>query len=102
VEENKHKNTTSWLRQILKWFFSAPNRVKPSPLPNRNEPCHFGSGKKYKKCHLQKDELMIASDPSAQIQARLADLQPGRISATHRGLENSKKTISDFVKLKKP
>jgi hypothetical protein len=22
----------------------------------RNEPCHCGSGKKYKKCHLEKDE----------------------------------------------
>jgi len=23
----------------------------------RNEPCHCGSGKKYKKCHLDKDEI---------------------------------------------
>lgn len=23
----------------------------------RNEPCHCGSGKKYKKCHLEKDEV---------------------------------------------
>jgi len=23
----------------------------------RNEPCHCGSGKKYKKCHLAKDEV---------------------------------------------
>ena len=23
----------------------------------RNDPCHCGSGKKYKKCHLEKDEL---------------------------------------------
>ena len=22
----------------------------------RNDPCHCGSGKKYKKCHLEKDE----------------------------------------------
>lgn len=24
----------------------------------RNEPCHCGSGKKYKKCHLEKDEAV--------------------------------------------
>jgi hypothetical protein len=24
--------------------------------PGRNEPCHCGSGKKYKQCHLDKDE----------------------------------------------
>ncbi len=23
----------------------------------RNDPCHCGSGKKYKKCHLEKDEM---------------------------------------------
>ena len=23
----------------------------------RNDPCHCGSGKKYKKCHLDKDEI---------------------------------------------
>jgi hypothetical protein len=25
-------------------------------LPGRNEACHCGSGKKYKNCHLEKDE----------------------------------------------
>jgi hypothetical protein len=28
----------------------------PNPLPGRNDPCHCGSGKKYKQCHLDKDE----------------------------------------------
>ena len=28
----------------------------PDPLPGRNDPCHCGSGKKYKQCHLDKDE----------------------------------------------
>lgn len=27
------------------------------PLVGRNEPCWCGSGKKYKKCHLQQDDL---------------------------------------------
>ncbi len=28
----------------------------PSELPGRNDPCHCGSGKKYKHCCLSKDE----------------------------------------------
>ncbi len=24
----------------------------------RNDPCHCGSGKKYKKCHLEKDQIL--------------------------------------------
>ena len=28
----------------------------PKKLPGRNEPCHCGSGKKYKQCHLDQDE----------------------------------------------
>jgi len=27
----------------------------PVNMPGRNEPCHCGSGKKYKKCHEDKD-----------------------------------------------
>src|SRR5260370_8437746 len=30
--------------------------AKPAPKPGRNEPCHCGSGNKYKKCCLAKDE----------------------------------------------
>jgi hypothetical protein len=28
----------------------------PKKVLGRNEPCHCGSGKKYKQCHLDKDE----------------------------------------------
>lgn len=28
----------------------------PTPPPGRNDPCHCGSGKKYKSCHQDKDE----------------------------------------------
>jgi SEC-C motif-containing protein len=28
-----------------------------TPTPGRNEPCHCGSGRKYKQCHLEKDEV---------------------------------------------
>jgi hypothetical protein len=28
----------------------------PANPPGRNDPCHCGSGRKYKQCHLDKDE----------------------------------------------
>ena len=30
--------------------------AEAKPVPGRNDPCHCGSGKKYKQCHLEKDE----------------------------------------------
>lgn len=29
--------------------------------PDRNDPCHCGSGKKYKNCHMDKDQSGIKS-----------------------------------------
>jgi tetratricopeptide (TPR) repeat protein len=35
----------------------APTSMaKPAPKPGRNDPCHCGSGNKYKKCCLAKDQ----------------------------------------------
>jgi hypothetical protein len=42
------------------------------PRPGRNEPCHCGSGRKYKQCCLQKDEL---SERDARAKA-LAEAAP--------------------------
>jgi tetratricopeptide (TPR) repeat protein len=33
--------------------------AKPAPKPGRNDPCHCGSGNKYKKCCLAKDEVAV-------------------------------------------
>jgi len=33
----------------------------------RNDPCHCGSGKKYKKCCLEKDEAARARESAAQV-----------------------------------
>lgn len=30
--------------------------IPPKKALGRNDPCHCGSGKKYKQCHLEKDE----------------------------------------------
>jgi len=36
---------------------------KPKPIPElrRNDPCWCGSGKKYKRCHLESDERKRAA-----------------------------------------
>ncbi len=34
--------------------------VPPRKLPKRNELCWCGSGLKYKKCHLEQDQLYLA------------------------------------------
>ncbi len=39
-----------------------------TPAPGRNEPCHCGSGRKYKQCCLSKDES-AARDARAQADA---------------------------------
>ena len=43
--------------------------AKPAPKPGRNEPCHCGSGNKYKKCCLAKDEA-AERDSLVKAQAR--------------------------------
>jgi hypothetical protein len=48
--------------------------VRKAPLPGRNDPCHCGSGKKYKKCHLDKDhEETAGPDRIHALDMRLVD-----------------------------
>ena len=42
--------------------------ITPKKAPGRNEPCHCGSKKKYKQCHLDKDET-AAREARATAQA---------------------------------
>jgi hypothetical protein len=39
-----------------------------TPRPGRNEPCHCGSGRKYKQCCLAKDEAASAQARAAAAQ----------------------------------
>ena len=48
----------------------------PNPLPGRNDPCHCGSGKKYKQCHLDKDEV-TARAARAKTAAKEAPAEAG-------------------------
>jgi hypothetical protein len=38
----------------------------------RNDPCHCGSGQKYKKCHLEKDEAARSAELAAAAAAAAA------------------------------
>src|SRR5437667_7908563 len=40
----------------------SPITAPTSARPGRNEPCHCGSGRKYKHCCLQKDEARAAAE----------------------------------------
>jgi len=39
-----------------------PQTFRKAPAPGRNDPCHCGSGKKYKKCHLGRDQEEAGPD----------------------------------------
>lgn len=45
----------------------------------RNDPCHCGSGKKYKQCHLGQDEA-AARESRQKAQAKAAEAEPAPAS----------------------
>jgi SEC-C motif-containing protein len=49
-----HHEIGHFLRRKKRWLFTEGTMVKPKPLSvnkvGRNDPCHCGSGLKYKKC----------------------------------------------------
>jgi tetratricopeptide (TPR) repeat protein len=47
--------------------------AKPAPKPGRNDPCHCGSGNKYKKCCLAKDD---AAERDSLVKAQARREQP--------------------------
>lgn len=60
VSENdlNHHEKSTFVREKGKWFFMDGDAIRPQQARSikigRNEPCHCGSGKKYKKCCLRK------------------------------------------------
>src|SRR5262249_38339551 len=58
---------------------SATLSVMSAARPGRNDPCHCGSGKKYKHCCLQKDEAEAAAAraKAAETQAPAPASEPG-------------------------
>ncbi len=47
-----------------------------SALPGRNEPCHCGSGSKYKKCCLEKDDTARVAAAATKAAAEAASPAP--------------------------
>jgi uncharacterized protein YecA (UPF0149 family) len=64
--------------------FKSSIREIPMEL-GRNEPCHCGSGKKYKKCHIEKDET---ENRKAREKAAL---NAAKVAAAHAEAEPEKK-----------
>jgi methionyl aminopeptidase len=50
--------------------------AQPTALPGRNDPCHCGSGKKYKLCHLRKDQAAAPSTARVKRPAPVMGLEP--------------------------
>lgn len=44
------------LKSISGYFMEPSGEVGAALKPGRNDACWCGSGRKYKKCHLQEDE----------------------------------------------
>ena len=61
--------STKEIGGCAQWSVLPPSeqRARRGPRVGRNEPCHCGSGKKYKKCHLMADQV---SSLSPQLAAR--------------------------------
>lgn len=47
-------------------------KASSAEKPGRNDPCHCGSGLKYKKCHSTADDAARSAELSAQAAARAA------------------------------
>ena len=70
-----------------------PTRMaKPAPKPGRNNPCHCGSGNKYKKCCLAKDQ--------AAERNRLADAQPQRDRARRDETQRDENPVASRLHLR--
>ena len=53
--------------------------------PGRNDPCHCGSGQKYKKCCLAKDDAARAASLAAQVERPAEPAAEGAVEAAGRG-----------------
>jgi SEC-C motif len=53
------------------------------PNLGRNDPCHCGSGKKYKQCHLAEDEAKERSERARQAEAAPAPDADATASSAH-------------------
>ncbi len=78
---------------------ASPSRQEASaPRPGRNDPCHCGSGRKYKRCHLRDDESTRAEESRGTALHALDQRLVSEISAfafAHFGVE-ARAWVGDF------
>lgn len=75
---------------------------QPQSRPGRNDPCHCGSGRKYKKCHLDHDRHAEGADDARSLFADLVGLwvrsRPAKIPGfDHAAREPVENLRSDFL-----
>ena len=80
--------------------------------PGRNEPCHCGSGRKYKQCHLDKDEAALraaraktaetAAAPAAETAAAPATPPAAPRHATQQPWKKSSTNTRGFQRMSTP
>ncbi|WP_213318351.1 SEC-C metal-binding domain-containing protein [Chlamydiifrater volucris] len=65
-----------------------------SKKPNRNDPCHCGSGKKYKQCCLKKEAAVARHTPEGKFKfsAQLATNNPSYANVFQRSAEQLKQS----------
>jgi len=76
--------------------------AKPAPPPprvGRNDPCPCGSGRKYKKCHLDARPTSVASVPSSPAQVRELDFRMMRTLLTFGDARQRELAIGPDVRL---
>lgn len=61
----------------------------------RNDPCHCGSGEKYKKCHLQKDEAAASAARAAEATARATAAAEAIAAAEEEAKANPEKAAAN-------
>ena len=93
---------------------SAPKRRSPRSTedaiskPGRNDPCHCGSGKKYKKCHRAEDdaartaELTAKNAAAAAAAAEAAEADPEGAAAEEEAAKAAVKKKTADARAAKP
>ena len=84
----------------------------PPKSLGRNDPCHCGSGRKYKQCHLDKDEAAArearakaaaeAPAPEAEASASKAPAQAAARHQTHQPWKANQKNTKGFQRFSAP
>jgi hypothetical protein len=70
----------------------------------RNDPCHCGSGKKYKRCCLEKDEAVASAAAQARQAASIArtnallDALEDSLDPAYDGLDEASNAVVDMVR----